>query len=194
MNTVACVLEWDARNSFFWPHDPTTGRLPDRLTHRPPRRMMAGHPFQLDRTMSKPKHIETRADYRVFSELTTRWKDNDVYGHVNNAEYNSWMDTAVTQFFRRHWSELPNTPIIPVAGETRLSFHRPISHPADVQTGFRVEHIGNSSVRCGVGVFVKGEDAAAAWGHMIHVWVDRETNQAVPIPDIVRSGLQTALV
>ena len=103
------------------------------------------------------------------------------------------MDTAVTQFFREYWPDMPDTSIIPVAAETRMTFHRPIEHPAAVETGFRVEQLGNSSVRCGVGVFTQGEDEAAAWGCMVHVWVDRATSRAVPIPVSVRQGLASAL-
>ena len=144
--------------------------------------------------MSRPKLVETRDRFRLFSSVTTRWKDNDVYGHINNAVYNAWMDTAVTQFFREHWPGLPDTSIIPVAAETQVTFHKSVSHPANLETGFRVDRIGNSSVRCGVGIFTHRETAAAAWGHMIHVWVDRVSNQAVPIPDEVRQGLETALI
>lgn len=143
--------------------------------------------------MPKPQQIETRDRYRIFSSVTTRWKDNDVFGHINNAVYNAWMDTAVTQFFREHWPGYPATAIIPVAAETLFTFHRSISHPADVETGFRVERIGKSSVCCGVGIFAGGEAEAAAWGHMVHVWVDKESNRAVPIPDEIRRGLQSAL-
>ena len=144
--------------------------------------------------MPKPQHVETRERYLVFSAVTTRWKDNDVHGHINNAVYNAWMDTAVTQFFRKHLPELPNTASIAVAVETFCTFHRSVTHPADVETGFRVERIGTSSVRCGVGIFIQGETNAAAWGHMIHVWVDRESDRAVPIPDEVRRGLESALM
>ncbi|MDA1052109.1 MAG: thioesterase family protein [Planctomycetota bacterium] len=143
--------------------------------------------------MPKPQLIESRDRYHIFASVTTRWKDNDVYGHVNNAVYNAWMDTAITQFFREHWPGIPDAPIIPVAAETLFTFHRSISHPDDVETGFRVERIGNSSVRCGVGVFTQGINEAAAWGHMVHVWVDKESNQPVPIPDDVRRGLESAL-
>jgi len=143
--------------------------------------------------MPKPQP-ETRDRYRIFTNVTTRWKDNDVFGHVNNAVYNAWMDTAVTHFFREQWPELPQTPVIPVAAETQFTFHRSIAHPADVVTGFRVERIGNSSVRCGVGVFRADEPEAAAWGHMIHVWVDRHSSQAVAIPETVRRGLRTVLM
>ncbi len=138
-----------------------------------------------------PQHTESRNQYRIFTRVTTRWKDNDAYGHVNNAVYNAWMDTAVTQFFREYWPGMPDTSIIPVAAETLMTFKRSITHPADVETGLRVEKIGNSSVRCGVGIFVDGETEAADWGHMIHVWVDREANQSVPIPAEVRRGLES---
>ncbi|MEO2016675.1 MAG: thioesterase family protein [Fuerstiella sp.] len=144
--------------------------------------------------MPKPQLIETRERYSVFSVVTTRWKDNDVYGHVNNAVYNAWMDTAVTEFFREHEPGLPDTPLIPVGVETHLTFHRSISHPDEVETGFRVVQIGKRSTRCDVGIFSRGETEAAAWGHMIHVWVDRETNHAVPIPDAIRRGLESALM
>ncbi|NOY30861.1 MAG: acyl-CoA thioesterase [Planctomycetes bacterium] len=143
--------------------------------------------------MPRSDQAETRARYKVFEQVITRWKDNDVYGHINNAVYNSWMDTAVTNFFRSQWRELPHTPIIPVAAETLLTFRQSVAHPAKLETGFRVDRIGLSSVKCGVGIFQAGETEAAAWGHMIHVWVDRTTNQSVPIPDVVRQGLETAL-
>ena len=144
--------------------------------------------------MPKPKNIEVRNRYHIFSNVTTRWKDNDVYGHVNNAVYNAWMDTAVTQFFRTHWAGIPNTQIIPVAAETHMVFHRSICHPADVETGFRVDCIGKSSVQCGVGIFGVGHEEASAWGHMVHVWVDKETQRSIPIPATVRRGLQSALI
>lgn len=144
--------------------------------------------------MPRPQLIENRDRYRQFSSVTTRWKDNDMYGHVNNAVYNVWMDTAVTEFFRRQDPDFPTGQLIPVGAETKLTFHRSICHPAQVETGLRVERIGNSSVRCGVGIFLKGEFKAAAWGHMIHVWVDRDTNAAVPIPDHIRGGLEHALL
>ena len=147
----------------------------------------------LTTNMPKPDFIENRNRYHVFADVTTRWNDNDDYGHVNNAVYNTWMDTAVTEYFRAYWPKLPNTSVIPVAAETKMIFHRAITHPEQIQTGFRVEQIGRSSVRCGVGIFVREEVTAAAWGHMVHVWVDRQTNKAVEIPDDVRNGLHLAL-
>ena len=139
------------------------------------------------------KQIETRDRYRIFADVTTRWKDNDLHGHINNAVYNAWIDTAVTERFREHLPGYPNTPIIPVAVETQVTFHHPITHPADVETGFRVNRLGNSSVISEVGIFLRGESEAAAWGHIVHVWVDRASNKPVPIPDLVRRGLSLSM-
>ncbi len=137
--------------------------------------------------MAKPQRVEQRDCYRIFSDVTTRWKDNDVYGHINNAVYNTWMDTAVTSMFMDTWLDLKDAPIIPVAVETKFTFRAPIEHPAQVQTGLRVDRIGNRSVQCGTGVFQGSDDKASAWGHMIHVFIDRATNSAVPIPDACRN-------
>ena len=145
------------------------------------------------KNMPMPQHTESRDQYRVITRVTTRWKNNNAYGHVNNAVYNAWMD-IVTQFFREYWPTLPGTSIIPVATETPMSFKRPITHPADVDNGFRVEKIDNNSVRCGVGIPVDSETEAAAWGHMIHIRVDREVNQSVPVPAEVRQGLEPTLM
>ena len=143
--------------------------------------------------MPKPQRIESRDRYYLFATVTTRWKDNDVYGHVNNTVYNSWMDTAVTEYFRQLCPEFPEAPLVPVAAETHFTFRVSISHPHDVETGFRVERIGNSSVRCGVGIFSRGENDAVAWGHMVHVWVDTLSNRSVPIPEDIRRGLELAM-
>ena len=143
--------------------------------------------------MPKPELIESRDRYVIFERVTTRWMDNDVYGHINNTVYNAWMDTAVTQYFRKLCQNFPAAPNSPVAAETQMTFHRSIAHPECVETGFRVEHIGSRSVRCGVGIFVEGNVEASAWGHMVHVWVDKPSNLAVPIPDDIRQGLKLAM-
>lgn len=144
--------------------------------------------------MARPEQIETRDRFLVFDTLTTRWKDNDNWGHVNNAVYNSWIDTAITSHL---WSILPDfgaSQIIPVAAETRVIFHAPVCHPASIVTGLRVEHLGNSSMRCSVGIFEGTQTTASAWGHMVHVWIDRLTNQSVRIPDSIRDGLTQVML
>ncbi len=144
--------------------------------------------------MAKPKIVETRQRYRIFASVSTRWRDNDIYGHINNAVYNSWMDTAVTNRFHEFQPDFPHSRIIAIAAETHLVFRRSLTHPVEAETGFRVSRLGNSSLTCEVGIFLSGEEEAAAWGHMVHVWVDRSTNKPVPIPNPVRKGLSPSIV
>ena len=144
--------------------------------------------------MSRTNLLETRDRYLIFQPVTTRWKDNDQFGHVNNIVYNAWMDTAVTAYFMKYWELSQAQQLAPVAAETKFTFRQSISHPAEVETGFRVEHIGNSSVRCGVGVFEAGSHQASAWGHMVHVWIDPRSGQSASIPGVVRQGLELAVL
>lgn len=143
--------------------------------------------------MTKPRHVETRDRYSVFQSVTTRWNDNDQFGHVNNTVYNTWMDTAVTAYFRIYCELSLGQETSTVAAETKFTFRRSISHPAEVESGFRVEHIGHSSIRSGVGIFLIGESEAVACGHMVHVWINPTTGRSVPIPDDVREGLSRAI-
>jgi acyl-CoA thioester hydrolase len=118
-----------------------------------------------------------RSDYAHFHIITTRWMDNDAYGHVNNVVYYSWFDTVVNRFL-----------II----ETQCNYFAPVSFPEPVTAGLRVGRLGNSSVRYEVGLFRGDEETAAAHGHFIHVYVDRATRKPVQqLPAALRALLQT---
>ena len=137
-----------------------------------------------------PRHTETRRDYRHFLPLMTRWQDNDIFGHVNNVVYYSYIDTAVTNYyFDPGGHDVINALVVPVAAETKCTFRRSIAHPANMEAGVRADRIGTTSVQVGVGLFLKGEAEARAFGHMVHVFVDRVTNKPVPIPGPLREAL-----
>ena len=147
---------------------------------------------QLD--MSRPKPSR-RADFRLFSRITMRWGDNDVFGHVNNVIYYSWFDTAVNRFLiDRGLLELASSTIIGVVAENGCRYHSEIAYPGDVELGLRVDTVGNSSVRYAIGVFRDGEDQAAADGTFVHVYVERATMRPVPIPERTRAEMMTIAV
>ena len=134
---------------------------------------------------------ETRQRYHVFMPISTRWQDNDIFGHVNNVIYYSYIDTAVTNYYAEHGQQdLTASLVIPVAAETKCTFKQSIKHPVQIEAGLRADHIGNTPVQVGIGIFVKGQPNACAWGYMVHVFVDRVTNQPVPIPSAVRAALE----
>jgi len=132
-----------------------------------------------------------RADYRHFLAIPTRWHDNDAYGHVNNVVYYAWFDTVVNQhLIDAAGLDIAADPAIGLVVETSCRYHRSLSFPDLVEAGLRVDRLGNSSVVYGIGIFRAGEDAAAANGRFVHVWVDRATQRPLRVPDRVRAALQ----
>ena len=140
--------------------------------------------------MSRPPP-SCRAAYRWFHPITTRWMDNDVFGHVNNVVYYSWIDTAVNRYLLDHGLlDLASSPVVGIVAETGCRYLSPITYPDEVTVGIRVAVLGRSSVRYATGIFRAGEDAASAEGHFVHVYVDRAGMRPIAIPDVIRAGLE----
>ncbi|TMB30487.1 MAG: acyl-CoA thioesterase [Chloroflexi bacterium] len=132
-----------------------------------------------------------RGDFAHFLEIVTRWADNDVYGHVNNATYYSYFDTLVNQMLiERNLLDPAKSASIGVVVETGCHFFASLSFPDVIDAGLRVSSIGNSSVRYEIALFRHGENEPAATGHFVHVYVDRATRRPVPVPAEVRAGLE----
>lgn len=135
-----------------------------------------------------------RSAYRVFRTIGTRWMDNDVYGHVNNVVYYSWFDTAVNAYLiERGALDIHQGTVIGLVIETQCNYFAPLAFPQTVEAGLRVAHLGKSSVRYEVGLFAQGEALAAACGHFVHVYVDRETRRPVALPEALKTTLETLL-
>ena len=134
---------------------------------------------------------EPRDAYRAFRTITTRWMDNDQYGHVNNVVYYSWFDTAVNAYLiEQGVLDTDNGTVIGFVIETQCQYFAPLAFPQNVEAGIRVAHIGSSSVRYEVGLFAEGAPDTAAKGHFIHVYVDRATQRPVPLPTALKSVLE----
>lgn len=139
--------------------------------------------------------FRTRADYAAFRSITTRWADNDVYGHVNNVVYYSWFDTAVNaHLIEAGVLDIHDGAVIGLVVETGCRYAAPLAFPQAIDAGIRAAHIGTSSVRYEVGLFAEGETEAAAEGFFIHVYVDRETRRPVPLPASLRAALEAISV
>jgi acyl-CoA thioester hydrolase len=139
--------------------------------------------------MSRPAPL-ARADYAWFGAIPTRWMDNDQYGHVNNVIYYSYFDTVIGHFLLREAGLDPwNDPVVGMAVETGCRFHRSIAFPDLVHAGLRVGHLGNSSVRYEIGIFKNEDDRSCADGHFVHVFVEKDGQRPVPIPEKIRTAL-----
>lgn len=124
-----------------------------------------------------------RSHYPAFETLTTRWMDNDVYGHVNNVVYYSFFDTAVNRYLIHSGVlDIHQGALIGLVVETQCHYFTPLQFPQAVEAGLRVAHVGRSSVRYEVGLFAAGEPLTSAAGHFVHVYVDRQTRRPTPLP------------
>ncbi len=133
----------------------------------------------------------TRAAFPHFLEITTRWMDNDVYGHINNVVYYSFFDTVVNRYLIDNGAiDFVKGNVIGLVVETQCSYFAPVAYPDRVTAALAVEHIGNSSARYRVGIFRNDDDSAAAQGHFVHVYVDRATSRPVPLPEALRRALE----
>ena len=133
---------------------------------------------------------ETAARYRYFVPITTRWMDNDVYGHINNVTYYSYFDTAANHYLIHEGGlDILASPIIGLVVESKCSYRAPLAYPDRLRAGLRVDKLGNRSVTYGIGIFKEGEEEAAAHGYFVHVFVDRQTRKPVAIPERMREAL-----
>lgn len=142
--------------------------------------------------MTRPRP-EPRLAYRVFLPISTRWLDNDAYGHLNNTVYYSFFDTAVNRYLIEAGAlDVASGPVIGLVVETRCNYFASLGFPQAVEVGLRVAHVGSSSVRYELGVFAAGAEESAACGHFVHVYVDRLTRRPAALPGPLTQAL-TAL-
>jgi acyl-CoA thioester hydrolase len=137
----------------------------------------------------------TRDAYPHVLAIPTRWRDNDVYGHVNNVEYYAFFDTVINAWLIREGGlDIHRGKIIGVCAESHCAFRGSFAFPETVEAGLRVGHLGRSSVRYEIGLFHEGVAHAAATGWFVHVFVDRASRRPAEIPPPVRAALERLVV
>ena len=143
------------------------------------------------RSTSRP----TRSDFVAWRQATTRWADDDVYGHMNNARYFELIDTAVNAHLAEATGvDIRELPAVGVVAEVSCRYFREIGYPEPIDLGLAVERIGTSSVIYRIGLFQGPGDEAAAEGRFVHVYVantDRTQGRpSTPIPDAIRAAVE----
>lgn len=143
-----------------------------------------------DRATPRPRPL-ARDEFRHFLPITTRWMDNDVYGHVNNVVYYAYFDTVVNRYLiERGVLDIHRGPVIGLVVETGCHYFAPLAFPETVHAGLRVARLGTSSVRYEVALFGGEAQAAAAQGHFVHVYVDRQSRRPTALPASLRAALR----
>jgi acyl-CoA thioester hydrolase len=145
--------------------------------------------------MSERAHPLPRSQFPHFQLITTRWMDNDVYGHVNNVVHYSYFDTAVNRYLIEAGAlDIHAGEVIGLVVQTQCHYFESLAFPQTVYAGLRVARLGRSSVTYELGLFADDAPLAAAVGHFVHVYVDRATRRPVPVPDPLRATLAPLLV
>lgn len=136
-----------------------------------------------------------RSAFPYFARVSTRWADCDPYGHVNNVQYYSYFDTALTTLLiERGVLRSQEWDSIGLCVESHCNFHRSIDFPAELEVGVRIGRLGEKSIRFEFGIFTDGEDQAAATGHFVHVYVDPATRRPAPLAEGQRAALADCVV
>jgi acyl-CoA thioester hydrolase len=138
----------------------------------------------------------TSNDFPVLWPVGTRWADNDMFGHLNNAMYYQLFDTAINAWINTSTGLDPlTTPAQGIVAESGCRYFSELHFPEDLAVGLAVTRLGRSSVTYRLGVFRAGPaQPISALGHWVHVYVGRATRKPVPIPDAIRSLLASACV
>ncbi|MCW2988525.1 MAG: 4-hydroxybenzoyl-CoA thioesterase [Solirubrobacterales bacterium] len=132
----------------------------------------------------------SRTDFPALRTITTRWDDEDVYGHVNNVVYYSFFDTAVNGYLIDTTGvDIRELGAVGLVAETQCKFHRELRFPTDVQVGLAVSKLGTSSIAYHLGLFQGESDEPAAIGRFVHVYVDAKTREVVPIPEAIKDAV-----
>lgn len=134
-----------------------------------------------------------RSDFSWFTDIQTRWSDNDQYGHVNNVVYYFYFDTAVNMFLISEAGLKPDGgPWMGLVVDTRCSFFAPASYPEQLEAGLRFAETGRSSQRYEIGIFRKGEAETLAHGHFVHVYCDATTRRPAAVPESLVAAMTRA--
>jgi acyl-CoA thioester hydrolase len=133
---------------------------------------------------------QARHTYPVFRPITTRWMDNDVYGHVNNVVYYGYFDSAVNAYLIEQGGlDIHEGEVVGFVVSSSCDYFASIAFPERIEVGLRVGKLGNSSVQYELAIFKQGEEQACAAGRFVHVFVDRASNRPVSIPPALREAM-----
>ncbi|MBL8329319.1 MAG: acyl-CoA thioesterase [Rubrivivax sp.] len=129
--------------------------------------------------------------YPCLRRMSTRWGDNDVYGHINNAVYYQYFDSVINHYLIHEAGlDIHDGSIVGFIVHSRCDYLRAVAYPADVTVGLRVDKLGNSSVTYALGLFEAGSESLCARASMVHAFVDTASSRPVPIPARIREALQ----
>ena len=138
---------------------------------------------------------KNRSNYTFFKDYQTRWRDNDVYGHMNNAVFYEFVDTTINYWLNTSGALLvPNSRIVGLVAHTRCDYFSGMGFPRPVTCGLKLERSGKTSVTYDVGLFRGDEEVSSAQAIFVHVYVDAITRKPVELPTSLKKALASIAI
>ena len=138
---------------------------------------------------------ERRSHYPHILTIPTRWRDVDMYQHVNNVVFYAYFDTVIGDYLMKHGGlDYEHGDTVGFAVETHCQFLQPVKFPDVLEAGLRVGKLGNSSCHYEIGIFKQGEETPSAVGYFVHVFVNRQSTRPTPIVGQMRNALEKLLI
>jgi acyl-CoA thioester hydrolase len=131
--------------------------------------------------------------YPVEVRFSVHWGEMDALGHVNNARYFTWFESARMALFERLGLDTAGVPKVgPILAHTSCDFLAPVTYPAEIAAGTRIAHLGTTSFTMEYGVTLLSTEPPrlVARGEGVVVLIDYRTGQKTPIPAELRQGLE----
>ena len=129
--------------------------------------------------------------YPYAARVPTRWTDNDVYGHVNNAVHYLAMDTVVNGWMIEHAGLDPeHGSVIALVVESGCRYTASLRYPDALVLGLRIVRLGTSSVEWEIAMTRESDGEPVAQGRFVHVFVDRVTRRPTPVPRALRTAME----
>lgn len=142
-------------------------------------------------TIVKPSR-QKKDSYVFFKKYETRWRDIDVYGHMNNVVFYEFVDSIINFWLNTSGAlSVPKNTIRGLVVQTKCDYFSPLFFPHPITCGLRLGQAGKSSVTYEVGLFAENNELCSAQASFVHVYVNSENNKPVVLPKILREALIT---
>jgi len=137
----------------------------------------------------------SRNDFQLSIPITVRWGDMDAYGHVNNAVFGTYFETARMKFFEhtRIFDHREGERHAPAVVSVTINFRQQLHYPAELECGIRCVKTGTKSFALEHTIFRACTDEIVADGTTVMAWVDYAEGKAVPLPDGLKAALMPGL-
>jgi len=131
--------------------------------------------------MTKPTNIQ-KAQFKFFINIETRWSDMDCIGHINNATFLTYIETARVRLLEN--LGFSSVPII--MASIKIDYVNQLKYPSVIEIGQKICRLGNSSFDILTGIYNKESEDLITISTTTLVCYDYDSQNSIKVPDMIR--------